>query len=100
MPRPQYASQPIEIIILSFCLAVNDNHHYRLINAQAVNEIANQRAGTVVFGYYLRAIYSIAYVVDRRRTQSSTKNLKLRTQNFLYATNPLATATAAAASGA
>jgi hypothetical protein len=45
-------------------MAVNDNHHYRLINARAVNELANQRAGTVVFGYYLRAIYSIAYRVS------------------------------------
>jgi hypothetical protein len=43
------------IIISSLCLAVNDYHHYRLINAGAVNELANECA-VFVFRYNLVAI--------------------------------------------
>jgi hypothetical protein len=60
-------------------MAVNDNHHYRLINAGTVNELANQRAGTVVFGYYLRAIYSTAYRVLRMSSIDAGHNLQLKT---------------------
>ncbi len=81
-------------------MAVNDNHHYQLINSWAVNELANECAGIVVFGYYLRAIYSIAYRVLRMSSIDAGHNLQLKTKNSPYATNPLATATAAAASGA
>jgi hypothetical protein len=69
------------IIILSFCLAVNDNHHYQLINPRAVNEFAQEIIAAVIFRDYLVAVIAIK-AVNKKRHIGFRKPTRLFVKNI------------------